>query len=444
MSAPATKTSGDRPRESRGDGAGAPVAVGRVAPPPVRTRLPGVDGLRALAATAVLVQHVWRFADPDVSSPDWGIASSALHHLRIGLTLFFVISGFLLYRPFVAALHDGRSRPSFRSYFESRALRIIPAYWVILLATALVLQSAVVRVSVVDEVSTRLDDPANLLAAALLLQNYVPEWLLSGIGPAWSLNVEVVFYLLLPLLVLLGATLSSRASTPRGRWLGLLAPAAVLIPVSVVGKILAGAVEPVGPAPGSEGDWYSVIQRSFLYHADLFTAGMALAIAWVAVERRPDLLPARWRLAALFAIPLLLLGALRIAPLYGELSAIACALLVALVVLPGASPERPSLLTRFFDSRVMATIGLASYSIFLWHGPLIEFLREHGLTASGRSGFFFNLALVLAVTGVLSLLTYRYVERPALRLKARRRDRGPSRLRAADRRLETDQEHAAP
>jgi peptidoglycan/LPS O-acetylase OafA/YrhL len=370
----------------------------------------------------VLVQHVWRFSDPNGFSPDWGIASTAvLPHLRIGLTLFFVLSGFLLYRPFVAALHDGRPRPSFRAYLESRALRILPAYWVILLAAALILQSALVRVSVSEEQYARLDDPERLLAAALFVQNYVPGWLQTGIGTAWSLNVEVVFYLLLPLLVLLGATLADRASTPPGRWLGLIAPAALLVPVSVVGKVLAGAVEPVGPAHGFDGDWYSVIERSFLYHADLFAAGLALAILAVVVERRPQLLPTGWSVAALLAIPLLLLGALRMSALYGELSALACALLVALVVLPAPSPERPRRVTRLFASPAMATVGLAAYSVFLWHGPVIDFLREEGLTVSGPSGFAVNLALVVAVTGVLSLLTYRYVERPALRLKARRR-----------------------
>jgi len=410
-----------------------------------QTRLQGVDGLRALAVTAVVVQHVWRFSDPNGFSPDWGFASTAvLPHLRIGLTLFFVLSGFLLYRPFAAAIHDGRRRPSFRAYLESRALRILPAYWAILLAAALVLQSALVRVSVSEERYTRLDDPERLLAAALLVQNYVPEWLQTGIGTAWSLNVELAFYLLLPLLVLLGAALSDRASTPRGRWLGLLAPTVVLIVISVVGKALAGAVDPVGPARGFDGDWHSVIARSFLYHADLFAAGLALAIVSVAVERRPQLLPAGWRLAALVAIPLLLLGALRISTLYGELSALACALLVGLVVLHESSPERPRHITRFFDSRVMATVGIASYSIFLWHGPVIDFLREHGLTTAGRSGFGVNLALVVAVTGVLSLVTYRYVERPALRLKARRGDRRRRTAPAADWRPETAQEHAAP
>lgn len=383
-------------------------------------RLPGVDGLRALAALAVLVQHVWRFGDPQEFSPDWGIASAPLPHLRIGLTLFFVLSGFLLYRPFVRALYDGARRPSFRAYYASRALRILPAYWVILLLVAVVLQSALVRVSVTEEQYTGLGDPVPLVAAALFVQNYVPGWLMSGIGVAWSLNVEVVFYLVLPLLVMLAATLAGRATTQRGRRLALLSPAVVLVAVGATGKVAAEVVDPVGPAIGFDGDWHSVIVRSFWYHAPLFAPGIVLAVVSVAAERRREMLPPRWRLGALVAIPVALWAALETYRLYGELTALACALLVALVVLP-LRHERMSRLTRFFESRPLCALGLVSYSVFLWHGPIIDFLREHGFTASGQTGFLINLALVSVITGALATLTYRYVELPALRLKKRQR-----------------------
>lgn len=410
-------------------------------PRAAEARLRGVDGLRALAALAVLVQHVWRFGDPRVSSPDWGVFSATIEHFRTGLTLFFVLSGFLLYRPFVAALYAGTRRPRFASYFESRALRILPAYWVILVAVALVLQSAQVRVSVSAEQYTLLDDPVQLLAAALLVQNYVPEWLQNGIGVAWSLNVEAVFYLLLPGLVLLAGALAARLRHPRLRVAALLAPAALLVAVSVTGRLAASLVDPVGPATGFDGDWHSVIARSFWVHAALFAPGMALAVVSVVAERRPSVLPRRWRGMAIAAIPVLAFGAEAVDQVYAEVNAVACALLVALVVIPRPGTAAPSRITRFFETRVLAAIGLASYSLFLWHGPVIDFLRQHDLTVSGAAGFAPNLALVLAMAGSLSALTYLCVERPALRLKSRRRARIRS---AADARLAAEQEHAAP
>jgi peptidoglycan/LPS O-acetylase OafA/YrhL len=102
--------------------------------------------------------------------------------------------------------------------------------------------------------------------------------------------------------------------------------------------------------------------------------------------------------------------------------ALVCALVVALVVLPPRTQQRPSLFLRILESRPLLAGGVMSYSIFLWHEPLVRWLEGHGLTRGGSAGAFgLDLALVVAVTLVLSSATYRYVEVPALRLKRRRR-----------------------
>jgi peptidoglycan/LPS O-acetylase OafA/YrhL len=103
---------------------------------------------------------------------------------------------------------------------------------------------------------------------------------------------------------------------------------------------------------------------------------------------------------------------------YETLTAIASMLLLALVVLPSADGS-VSHLTRLLDIRFLVAIGLASYSMFLWHEPLIRWLQSEGLTFAGRIGFVENLALVCALTAVLATLTYRFVERPALAQKRR-------------------------
>jgi peptidoglycan/LPS O-acetylase OafA/YrhL len=67
-------------------------------------------------------------------------------------------------------------------------------------------------------------------------------------------------------------------------------------------------------------------------------------------------------------------------------------------------------------------VGAASYSLFLWHYPVIEWLREQGLTVDGGWGALaFNFVLVAIVAGGLSALTYRYVESTALQHKRRGR-----------------------
>jgi peptidoglycan/LPS O-acetylase OafA/YrhL len=117
-------------------------APGRAAP------IPGVEGVRAVAAVSVLVFHCWRFTAAGASRADLGLVERlVLPHLTLGVTLFFSLSGFLLYRPFVTAAMSGSPFPKVGSYFRNRALRILPAYWVILLAVGVLLPAALVRQS---------------------------------------------------------------------------------------------------------------------------------------------------------------------------------------------------------------------------------------------------------------------------------------------------------
>jgi peptidoglycan/LPS O-acetylase OafA/YrhL len=156
--------------------------------------------------------------------PDLGPLSAHLFpHLPLGVTLFFALSGFLLYRPFASATLRGTALPSRRSYLRNRALRILPAYWFWLFLTAVVFGLAAVRVHSSVETG-RILDPLTLLAAAALIQNYIPGTLLAGIAGTWSLAVEAAFYLHCrsspysrlrwPLEARGGATGDSRPSSP--------------------------------------------------------------------------------------------------------------------------------------------------------------------------------------------------------------------------------------
>jgi peptidoglycan/LPS O-acetylase OafA/YrhL len=105
---------------------------------------------------------------------------------------------------------------------------------------------------------------------------------------------------------------------------------------------------------------------------------------------------------------------------------------LALVVLPAHEARRP-LLLRVLESRPFVVAGVVSYSIFLWHEPLIRWLDGHGMTLGGAGGFVVNLALIAAVTGVASTLTYWFVEAPALHLKFRNKHgRSPVAIPAPD------------
>ena len=227
-----------------------------------------------------------------------------------------------------------------------------------------------------------------------------------GITPAWSLCVEMVFYLCLPLLALGMLSISRRrAWTTRA----VLAPVVVMVVVGVAAKIV-GHLAHLG----------AVWEMSFPVHADWFAMGMALAVLHAAWENGRLRVTARARGGAIIlAVALSVIATKALAG--GELDfvdsqtlmALACALLLGFVVFAPAD----ALTVRVLDSRILAAAGLWSYGIFLWQYPVINELRNRGLTRDGVGGFLFNLGLVLLVTVVLSAITYRFVERPALRRK---------------------------
>jgi peptidoglycan/LPS O-acetylase OafA/YrhL len=392
------------------------------------SRLAGVEGLRGLAATSIVVYHCWRYGTPGGVRVDLGLLSRfALPHLPVGVTLFFTLSGFLLYRPLAAAALRDSSGPGLRAYLRNRALRILPAYWVILLVTAVLVPAALVHRSWgTVELGRLVQQPGVLFANLTLTQNYIPGAFDTGIGPAWSLAVELVFYLVLPGLGWLAAACARRTSTRSRRTWAALVPAVVLMLVGLAGKVLAT----VGSSP--DGSWYAMLVRSFLYHADLFGFGMILAVLRVNLEDGELRLPAWWRRAAvavlgLAALAIVLLSDRGLLPAWGvvnpyqRLTSLACALLLALVVLPGPEPARTSPLVRLLETRLFVASGLVSYSLFLWHEPVVRWLEGHHLTAGGASGFWINLVVLGVIAGGLSALTYRYVERPALSRKARSR-----------------------
>ena len=395
------------------------------------TRLAGIDGLRAIAACSIVVYHSWLLASPAGPPSLSALGRTVFPHLPVGVTLFFALSGFLLYRPFAAALIRAEVRPSLSAFLRNRALRILPAYWVILFVSALILGTVYVRDSPFDlATGSLLHRPATLAATALLVQNYNPDTYFTGIGPAWSLAIELVFYVTLPLLALFAWAAARHTVTRSGRRVAALIPAAILLLVGLSGKAAASHLVP--PKVGSDwvgwvGDWNSVLERSFWAQADLFAFGLVVAVLRVEWEDGKIRSPSWFSAVALtgggfiaVGTAILLSQSLIGFHKYATLMAVACGLLLASVVLPGGDLLRKSMLLRFLEFRPIVFVGLVSYSLFLWHEPLIRWMRDRGLTLDGPFGFAANLILVGAIAGLLSVLTYRFVELPALRRKSRR------------------------
>ena len=143
-----------------------------------------MDSLRAIAALAVLGTHAAFFAGLYAGNSD--LAPYAAR-LEVGVAVFFLISGFLLYRPFVLARIEGRPPMAIRAYAWRRFLRIVPAYWVALTVATVAL--SLPGVFSVDGIPT----------FYLVGQGYREETIGGGVAQAWSLTIEVAFYAFLPL-----------------------------------------------------------------------------------------------------------------------------------------------------------------------------------------------------------------------------------------------------
>ena len=382
-----------------------------VAPPSGHPRFPLVDSLRAVAALAVVVTHTAVFGG--FSAHAW--TTELLTNLTIGVPIFFVISGFLLYRPFLATQIAGARRTSLGSYAWRRLLRIVPAYWLAL---------------------TVLGWWANLRGVFthdwwhyyLFLQVYSRRTLYGGILPAWTLCVEVTFYAFLPIYAATMGRAAARASHRSRIRIELIVLAAL-----AVASVALRTIDLAGPR--------TVLDNTLLENFDWFAAGMALAVLSVAVaDGQPVWRAARaaarrplacWgvavalyvALAAVVGNPAVRYGAIFYQTPWGGLVAhVSFGVIALLVVAPAVFPQAGSIPSRVLGVRVLAWLGLISYGIYLWHDPLLGKLLEHGAFGWWPGHAFLVLTPATALAGIAAAaVSYYLVERPILAFKDPRR-----------------------
>jgi peptidoglycan/LPS O-acetylase OafA/YrhL len=367
-------------------------------------RFPLFDSLRAIAALSVVAFHAAYYQG--FLAPSHPL-SRYYGQLNVGVAIFFVISGFLLYRPFAQARFSRADFPGLFPYAVRRVARIVPAYWLALVVIAAWLGR--------DAVFTLHGAPIYFG----FLQIYSLHDLFGGIGQAWSICVEVSFYVALPLWAIVVRRIPFRDE--RSFLATELVALAALFGAGVLWKLVAMPLN-----AGRTAVAFSPKVVTLPYFLDHFALGMAIAAVSVALgigrgPTRGSWIP--W-LAALGAFLLISnasrwFGVKEAEIFRHELKG----LLGACLILPAVfGDQTQGVVRRILANRALLWIGLVSYGVYLWQPAIMDELVRHGWnhTLGAVLLGLASLAFALAVAAA----SYYGMERYALRL-ARRVGRRP-------------------
>lgn len=364
---------------------------------------PGLDSLRAVGAYCVVITHV---AFQTGMYPR-GVVGGFFARLDVGVAIFFVLSGFLLSMGFLRPMSEQRPGPEIGRYFWKRFLRIWPVFTLtVIAALALVARDT---------------SAESWLLSLSLTHLYSTTFFTDGLTQMWSLETEVAFYLVLPLLMWAISRLMNRTWMPQRI-------VSVLVALVILNWLwVAGMAETIAPG------------RPFVYqwlpaYISWFAGGIGLAVLKISVDRgaqtrilRPiqsaAMMPgALW----ILALSLLLIastpvaGPLNLNPASKTEAVVknAIYLVFALaVILPAILRAPNSRYVRALSWRPARFIGEASFGIFCVHLIVLHYAMKWTSTELFGGNFLPVLGITIALSTVVASLLYVVVERSLMRLK---------------------------
>ncbi len=351
-------------------------------------RIEGLDGLRALAIAGVLVYHL---------DPAW------LPGGFLGVDVFFVVSGFLITTLLVRE-HRRTGRIAFGQFWLRRARRLLPALVLCVVTSVLIarLVSQDLLVDVGRQIAGALTFSTNwveITAGSSYFDQTAPQLFMNF----WSLAVEEQFYLLWPAITL-----------------GLLAVGSARVRVGAAVAIGGASALLMAALFSPDADPTRVYYGTDTHVMGLM-AGAALAFAWASPSLALHVRPSRWGSYGRWAVPAagaVLAGAM---VLLDEQSpwtfrgGIVVASLATAVLVMGIIDRRstgPDAFQRVVRHPAATWVGARSYSIYLWHWPVILLVGLDNPSAPGTTWHDLTRLWCVLVTLALADLTFRFVETP--------------------------------
>ena len=367
-------------------------------------RFEGLEAFRGIAALLVVVFHAYQYTREGIGQGRMVYEGTAVGAFLTGfdttVAWFFVLSGFLIFAPFARAVMQQRPY-STRGFLVRRAIRIVPAYYV-----------AFILVWTWRYVGLR-TEWVNLVEHLTFTHIFDRIHIFWTIGPAWSLAVEVLLYVFVAFLGVLLYRISTRLSTPRGRIGMLVGVTLSLIVASILYKWWAWYIADI-PA-----DNYP-IYFGLLAKLDTFAFGMLIAILVASVGNSLSMRgPWLWLMRSAGLIGLITIMALRgrseLIDLYSHtLSGLAFVLVLISTIAAPADARWGRLLA----ARPLQFLGVISYSVYLWHEPImIELGKRNILITQVPQAFPMNALILLVLSVIAGALSYWCLELPALELR---------------------------
>ncbi|UQA92446.1 acyltransferase family protein [Streptomyces halobius] len=366
---------------------------------PARSRAGDIDGFRGLAALSTVVFHVWqqyfRYDANGVHPPVDNAYLGAVLSFEV-IDLFFVLSAYLLTLSYARAAIDGGSTRPARVFLFRRAIRILPLYFLAVLVVWATRNPTL---------------PGNwqdLVEHLTFTHVFDQQRIFYTLGPTWSLSLEVLFYFVL---VGLGPLAVRACRQLRQRRTRVAVCAGGCLLLYVIPLVWIAVAHYVYGVPHTHWAVYFGPQARF----GGFAVGMGLAVLMVALGDRGRLhrgsaLPLSMAaLAGLYALSLLSAPENFTFTFYHPLaSALWMVLLFSTLHI-----HRRTRWNRLLTARWLTAVGLVSYSLFIWHEPVMLQLHKSGLLPAGQAGFPLALVIVLLAALPTAVLSYWLIEYPA-------------------------------